>query len=185
MKKVLVIALLLVATPAHADDRGAWVKVDANGNAIGQAIVCTQDVCGNKDSLYNKMTLQPGEKYVLQTVASPEGNVAGVGAGQGGGDIKVNLETGEWTATRVAKEEVILPTQEKVAIEKTTVTRLNKDGSSTLLSETVNTNAVPTLTATTDKMKAFNDWYENWLIEWNKLLAQIALSLKGWGLNVK
>ena len=99
MKKVLGIvltALLLQPTNAFAEDRGAWVKVDANGNAIGQAIVCTQSVCGDPSSLYNKMTLQTNERYVLQAPASADGNVAGVGAGQGPTSVKVDLDTGVW-----------------------------------------------------------------------------------------
>ena len=99
MKKALIViltALLLQPTNAFAEDRGAWVKVDANGNAIGQAIVCTQSVCGDPNSLYNKMTLQTSERYVLQAPATADGNVAGVGAGQGTTSVKVDLQTGVW-----------------------------------------------------------------------------------------
>ena len=100
MKKalaILITALLLNPTNAHAEDRGAWVKVDASGNAIGQAIVCTQSVCGDSNSLYNKLTLGTNERYVLQAPATPDGNVAGVGAGQGPTSVKIDLETKIWT----------------------------------------------------------------------------------------
>jgi hypothetical protein len=102
MKRVIGVALtglfLLGNVPAHAsEETGAWVKVDANGNAIGQAIVCTQSVCGDTSSLYNKLTLGSGERYVLQAPASADGNVAGVGAGQGMDSVKVDLQTGVWT----------------------------------------------------------------------------------------
>jgi hypothetical protein len=95
-KVILITALLLQPTNAFAEDRGAWVKVDANGNAIGQAIVCTQSVCGDPNSYYNKVTLQINERYVLQAPATPDGNVAGIGAGQGASSVKVDLQTGVW-----------------------------------------------------------------------------------------
>jgi len=103
MKRLIAILILalMAPLPAHAEERGAWVKVDANGNAIGQAIVCTPAVCGDPSSLYNKMTLNAGEQYVLQAPASPEGNVAGVGAGQGMTSVKVDLETKVWTTTSI------------------------------------------------------------------------------------
>ena len=115
-KVILITALLLQPTNAFAEDRGAWVKVDSNGNAIGQAIVCTQSVCGDPNSLYNKMTLQTSERYVLQAPASADGNVAGVGAGQGATSVKVDLQTGVWqvenksTNTNPFTQEVITTT---------------------------------------------------------------------------
>jgi hypothetical protein len=47
MKRLIAILILalMAPLPAHAEERGAWVEVDANGNAIGQAIVCTPAVC--------------------------------------------------------------------------------------------------------------------------------------------
>jgi hypothetical protein len=105
MKKVIILALLiaLIPTTAHAEETGAWVKVDANGTAIGQAIVCTQSVCGDPASLYNKLTLGSNERYVLQAPASVDGNVAGVGANQGMDSVKVDLGTGVWTTTQSNK----------------------------------------------------------------------------------
>jgi hypothetical protein len=105
MKKVIILVLLiaLIPTTAHAEETGAWVKVDANGTAIGQAIVCTQSVCGDPASLYNKLTLGSNERYVLQAPASVDGNVAGVGANQGMDSVKVDLGTGVWTTTQSNK----------------------------------------------------------------------------------
>ena len=105
MKKVIILALLiaLVPTTAHAEETGAWVKVDANGTAIGEAIVCTQSVCGDPASLYNKLTLGSNERYVLQAPASVDGNVAGVGANQGMDSVKVDLGTGVWTTKQSNK----------------------------------------------------------------------------------
>ena len=100
MKKalaILITALLLNPTTAYAEEKGAWVKVDETGVAIGGAIVCTASVCGDPNSLYNKMTLGKNERYVLQAPASSDGNVAGVGAGQGPILVRVDLETKIWT----------------------------------------------------------------------------------------
>jgi hypothetical protein len=97
MKRLIAILILalMAPLPAHAEERGAWVAVDANGNAISQAIVCTPSVCGNKENLFM------GQHWVLQAPASPDGNVAGVGAGQGMTSVKVDLETKVWTTTSI------------------------------------------------------------------------------------
>ena len=100
--KILVAALMLMGmAPAQADGQGAWVKVDANGNAVGQAIVCTADVCGDQSSPYAKATLSAGEQYVLQAQADPvTNNVAGIGNNNPNTQVQVNIPTQEWTITR-------------------------------------------------------------------------------------
>jgi hypothetical protein len=101
MKAKLFAASLLVITgvaPVSAND--AYIKVDANGKAIGGAIVCTADVCGDPNSTYSKLTLQPGERYVLQFKGDPvTGNVAGIPATDPNVTLKVNAQTNEWTKT--------------------------------------------------------------------------------------
>ena len=112
MKRLIAILILalMAPLPAHAEEKGAWVKVDANGNAIGQVIVCTPAVCGDPSSLYNKMTLNAGEQYVLQAPASSDGNVSGISPGQSYSAkvdletnyiVKVDLETKVWTTTSI------------------------------------------------------------------------------------
>ena len=98
---VLLLTTFIVPAPATANDQGAWVKVDANGKAIGGAIVCTPDVCGDVNSPYAKATLQAGERYVLQFKADPNtGNVAGIPAPTDPNvQLKVNTENNEWTKT--------------------------------------------------------------------------------------
>ena len=105
MKKSIILGLLIALIPAtaQAEENGAWVKVDATGTAIGGAIVCTASVCGDPGSLYNKMTLGTNERYVLQAPATPDGNVAGVGAGQGPTLVKVDLTTKVWTVVNESK----------------------------------------------------------------------------------
>lgn len=104
--KLFILTILLTSiTPAFAND--AWIKVDANGNAIGGAIVCSVDVCGDSNSVYSRLTLQPGEKYILQFQGDRNtGNVAGISAENPNLKLKVDLETNKWTQTSVA----VIPT---------------------------------------------------------------------------
>lgn len=149
MKKSIILGLLIALIPAtaHAEERGAWVKVDASGTAIGQAIVCTASVCGDPGSLYNKMTLGTNERYVLQAPASADGNVAGVGAGQGPTLVKVDLETKVWTVVNetthvnpVTKEEVTTVTTQRFTPDRAPWVATNS------VSE-VTTVVVPTVTS--------------------------------------
>lgn len=117
--KLFAIGLLLATavTPANAND--AYIKVDANGNAIGGAIVCSADVCGDANSVYSKLTLQPGERYVLQFKGDPvTGNVAGIPATDPNVTLKVNTQTNEWTKTTTQ----VLPEPTPVTINGNTVT---------------------------------------------------------------
>ena len=83
--------LILGTTPAHAD---VYVKVDANGNAVGGAIMCDAGTCG-AGSQYSQLTLQAGEQYVLQGTGQ-----AGIGNNNPNTQVKVDIETKEWTVTR-------------------------------------------------------------------------------------
>lgn len=92
-------ALSIFATDARAD---VYVKVDANGNAIGGAIMCDAGTCG-AGSQFSQLTLQPGEQYVLQGTGQ-----AGIGNNNPNTEVKVDLQTNEWTVTR---EVVIVPSE--------------------------------------------------------------------------
>lgn len=125
MKKTLMIiltTLLLQPTNAFAEDNNAWVKVDNNGNAISGAIVCAQSVCGDANSLYSRATLQNNERYVLQALATPDGNVASIGAGQGAKSVQIDLETKVWTVVQESEitEPIItiLPNGDKTITQK-------------------------------------------------------------------
>jgi hypothetical protein len=121
-KVILITALLLQPTNAFAEDSNAWVKVDNNGNAISGAIVCAQSVCGDPNSLYSRRTLQNNERYVLQALATPDGNVAGMNIGQGTKSVQIDLQTKVWTVVQESeiKEPVItiLPNGNKKITEK-------------------------------------------------------------------
>jgi hypothetical protein len=90
-KKIAIMALLTTSImPANAD---VYVKVDANGNAIGQAIVCDAETCG-AGSEYSKLTLKEGESYVLQGRGT-----TGIGNNSPDVIVKVDIPTQVWTIT--------------------------------------------------------------------------------------
>ena len=86
----VIAALAWTIAPANAD---VYVKVDANGNAIGGAIVCDASTCG-AGSLYSQLTLKEGESYVLQG----RGQV-GIGNNNPNTEVKVDIPTQIWTVT--------------------------------------------------------------------------------------
>jgi hypothetical protein len=93
MKRVI-IGLVLALTTAQTANADVYVKVDAQGNAIGGAIMCDAATCG-AGSLYSSLTLNPGESYVLQGV----GVHYGIGNNNPGVDVKHEATTNEWVVT--------------------------------------------------------------------------------------
>ena len=88
----------------ESDPCGGWVKIDASGNAISGATVCTYSVCGDPSSLFNKLTLNAGEQWVQQTVANPvTGNVVGIG--NNNPDTTVTYDRPSETFTIVREEQ--------------------------------------------------------------------------------
>jgi hypothetical protein len=83
--------LILGVIPSASAD--VYVKVDANGNAIGGAIICDAATCG-EGSTYSQLTLEPGERYVLQGLGD-----SGIGNNNPGVDVKVDITTQTWTVT--------------------------------------------------------------------------------------
>lgn len=104
MKRTLAIAALLIANaaPAHAD---VYVAVDAQGNAVGGAIVCDAATCG-EGSLYSQLTLQPGQRYVLQGTGQ-----AGIGNNNPNTQVKVDLQTNDWSVTRTNEQQQVVSVQ--------------------------------------------------------------------------
>ncbi len=94
------VALIVIAPNAKAD---VYVKVDANGNAIGGAIMCDAGTRG-AGSEYSRLTLQPGESYVLQGTGQ-----AGIGNNNPNTQVSVDLETNEWTVTRQTEVKPVEP----------------------------------------------------------------------------
>jgi hypothetical protein len=111
MKKAILIFLFAInITPAHANEIGGWVKVNANGAVISGTIVCTPDVCGDPNSEYSKDTLLPGESYVQIVRATSDGNVAGPNVPLENNNqivtVKANAENNLATIVRKSVEEV-------------------------------------------------------------------------------
>jgi hypothetical protein len=125
MKKafILGVTLILGVTPSYAD---VYVKVDAQGNAIGGAIVCDSATCG-AGSVYSQLTLQEGERYVLQGLGT-----TGIGNNNPNTELKVNIETNDWTVTRT--QTVLLPepisvnNQEIISYQTQTIEQFNPKG---------------------------------------------------------
>jgi hypothetical protein len=93
MKRVIIGLVLAMAT-AQTASADVYVKIDAQGNAIGGAIMCDAATCG-AGSLYSSLTLNPGESYVLQGV----GVHHGIGNNNPGIDVKHEATTNEWVVT--------------------------------------------------------------------------------------
>lgn len=126
MKRIsiaLVLGLLL-ATPAAAE---VYVKVDANGNAVGGAIMCDAGTCG-AGSQFSQLTLQPGEQYVLQGTGH-----AGIGNNNPNTQVKVDIETKEWTVTRQVEvkptEPVVINNQSVISYTIETVQKFTPETS--------------------------------------------------------
>ena len=92
--KRIILGLVLALASAQTASADVYVKVDANGNAIGGAIMCDAATCG-AGSLYSQLTLNPGERYVLQGV----GVHHGIGNNNPGVDVKHEATTNEWVVT--------------------------------------------------------------------------------------
>jgi hypothetical protein len=94
MKRIsLAMTALLALGVIPSANADVYVKVDANGNAIGGAIVCDAATCG-EGSTYSQITLGPGERYVLQSL-----HQAGIGNNNPGVSVKVDIPTQTWTVT--------------------------------------------------------------------------------------
>jgi hypothetical protein len=104
MKKAFILGVTLVlgVTPSYAD---VYVKVDAQGNAIGGAIVCDSDTCG-EGSLYSQLTLGEGERYVLQGYGH-----SGIGNNNPDTKVTVDIPTQTWTVTTPKYETIFTPSQ--------------------------------------------------------------------------
>lgn len=103
MKKAIILGITLVlgVTPSHAD---VYVKVDAQGNATSGAIVCEANVCGDSNSLYSKLTLGEGERYVLQGLGT-----TGIGNNNPDTHVKVDIPTQTWTVTTPTQVNTFTP----------------------------------------------------------------------------
>jgi hypothetical protein len=113
---VVYASLNIFTDSANAD---VYVKVDSSGNAVGGAIMCDAGTCG-AGSQYSQLTLQPGEQYVLQGTGQ-----AGIGNNNPNTQVKVDIETKEWTVTRQVEvkptEPIVINDQQVISYTVQTV----------------------------------------------------------------
>lgn len=153
MKRALLVASLTLGTivPAQAD---VYVAVDAQGNAVGGAIMCDAVTCG-AGSQYSSLTLQPGQHYELQGHGD-----SGIGNNNPGTTVKVDVPTQTWTVTQnesvvrtFTPERDLTPAPVIIAPDTRTVV----DSSTALLDST-----------TTLSDFAFPDWWDAFLAFWTR-----------------
>jgi hypothetical protein len=102
--KRLIIGLVIALASMQTANADVYVKVDAQGNAIGGAIMCDAATCG-AGSQYSQLTLGPGERYVLQGV----GVHHGIGNNNPGTDVKHEAATNEWVISTTQPAPVAQP----------------------------------------------------------------------------
>lgn len=102
--KRIIIGLVIALASAQTASADVYVKVDAQGNAIGGAIMCDAATCG-AGSQYSQLTLGPGERYVLQGV----GVHHGIGNNNPGTDVKHEAATNEWVISTTQPAPVAQP----------------------------------------------------------------------------
>jgi hypothetical protein len=184
--------------PAQAEEPGAWVIVDSSGNAVSQAIVCTPSVCGDPNSAVSKDLLKPGQRFVLQTNADSNGNVAGIGASSTPNiEVKVDIPTNEWTITTKSEVKVTLPEpvaepKIEVTAQTTVIERINPiapvatplEQKAVVTAETVVTPPAPKPTAIpvepTPEEEEVIDYWAEWQKEWALYLETIWAWFAGW-----
>ena len=102
--KRIIIGLVIALASAQTASADVYVKVDAQGNAIGGAIMCDAATCG-AGSAYSQATLGPGERYVLQGV----GVHHGIGNNNPGTTVKHETTTNEWVVSTTPPAPVAQP----------------------------------------------------------------------------
>lgn len=163
MKKLIFGLVFCFASAGSASANDAWIKVDANGNAIGGAVVCSADVCGDRNSVYSQLTLQPGERYVMQFRGDPvTGNVAGIPATQPDVKLQVDLQTNQWTKT------TIQPLQEPTPViingQKSVITGVEQKQTWNPL---VAGQESPTAVSVNSQNSDYYDWWYGEWLDWD------------------
>ena len=152
MKRIIIGLVLALATTQTAS-ADVYVKVDANGNAIGGAIMCDAATCG-AGSLYSQLTLNPGESYVLQGTGH-----AGIGNNNPGVNVKHEAATNEWV---VINNNAPAPTVERfTTIETRVITPVVQVPVETPTS-VIDTATVLSDTSTVISLNGF-DWSAFWI----------------------
>ena len=121
MKRIfLALALVFIAAPAQADEPvGGWVIVDSDGKQVGGVIVCTPSVCGDPNSAVSKDLLKAGQRFVQQTLADNNGNVAGIPATA---DTQISVTPNNTFVLEQKTPVIVESTSAKVTATKVTTT---------------------------------------------------------------
>lgn len=167
--KLLIVTFLILGTAPSQADEGAWVKVNQNGDVVGDVIVCTPDVCGDRNSPYAQATLNDGERYVLQVKADPiTKNVAGYGNGNPNMKVHVDpLNTWTLVTTNVMESPAHPRTNETVKLVTNRVETFNPITQPTPVRETIKTvERKAVVTDWNDPDFDWDAWWENWLLDW-------------------
>jgi hypothetical protein len=173
MKRSLALVTVMLFMPSASAD--VYVKVDSNGNAIGGAIMCDASTCAN-DSEYSKLTLNEGERYVLQGV----GVHHGIGNNNLDTGVKHNDVTNEWIITRnestpaptVERFTVITPSYAPTLQETTQVKPITTETQTV----SIETSTVLSDTATVISGDVFN--WESFWVQFQKWFTEF---IKVWG----
>jgi hypothetical protein len=102
--KRIIIGLVIALASAQTASADVYVKVDAQGNAIGGAIMCDAATCG-AGSAYSQATLGVGERYVLQGV----GVHHGIGNNNPNTAVKHETATNEWVISTTQPAPIAQP----------------------------------------------------------------------------
>jgi hypothetical protein len=102
--KRIVIGLIIALASAQSANADVYVKVDAQGNALDGPIMCDAGTCG-AGSEFSRLTLQPGERYVLQGV----GVHYGIGGNNPNTAVKHEAATNEWVVSTTQPAPITQP----------------------------------------------------------------------------
>lgn len=181
--RIVMISVLMLGILPHAS-ADVYVKVDANGNTVGEAIVCDAATCG-QGSDYSKLTLAPGEQYVLQNRGQ-----AGIANNTPGVQVKVDLATNEWSATSSTVTNIqpvqVTPEVKLTKVEIITETTWNPITVSVPVSSQPETSTVtsmisPRVESTTKTTQVVKPWFE--LLEefdWDVFWQEFSVWLEAW-----
>jgi len=167
MKKIIItVVLALSMTPAYAD---VYVKVDAQGNAIGGAIVCDAVTCG-AGSEYSRLTLNEGEQYVLQGTGS-----TGIGNNNPDKKVVVDIPTQVWTVTNTTTETI----ESKFTPQENLLTPAPVQlETRTVVTDTI-TARIETATVLNDIDFTSPDWLNEFMSWFNNFIKQFYAILEG------
>jgi hypothetical protein len=173
MKRSLALVTVMLFMPSASAD--VYVKVDANGNAIGGAIMCDAATCG-EGSQYSKLTLNEGERYVLQGV----GVHHGIGNNNTDTGVKHDDRSNEWVITR--NESTPAPIVERFTVlTLTPAPTLQETTQVKPITTETQTVSIETSTVLSDTATVISGDVFNWESFWVQFQKWFTEFIKVWG----